>query len=667
MKPMKLLPILCLCLLNISASQPLASPIDYRVLARVEIASFHPPFALPVHALLQDSDGHDYALVFAAEAELDQAGEPWRPLAGDVAPEQCFLATEMRAGARESAAGAYKILYDDGFRWVLRASAEQAEQLGELGFELQRLTHEPIEWPVATTPLSGKGKSPQNAAPNLVVAAMIATIQPTNLYTMVARLSGAEPVLTGGKPELINTRHTTSGLPLSNALATAFARFEALGLQPAYHRWSNSSYTNRNLWATLPGAARSNELVLITAHLDDMPSGGTAPGADDNASGCAAVLTAASVLSQYGFERTIRFVLFTGEEQGKMGSAAYALAARLANQNIVAVLNLDMIAWDYVAPATFQLHTRVTTNPGYSNDLAIAAAFTNAVYNYGLTNLTPVIKPDSISNSDHLSFWNYGFAAIDATEDYTSDMNWYYHKVGDTVTRFNMPYFTDAVRAAVATLADLALLTGHQSSVVLEVANSDWSTTSGIGGSVLIARHLPGANELGLEALDLALTNTPPNRIYLARVQVSAEFTLGHTPFLCITNLRDVVACGGYVRLPGVTNAAPGVQYGTCEIAPRFLDATATACPLRVASVTSSNLVFATRAQAGTHIRDDIEFTAQLPATNWSVLASFELTAAPDQTFFETGWQAVEWPVDLSTLPPSAQHIFRLKRTWLAY
>ena len=77
--------------------------------------------------------------------------------------------------------------------------------------------------------------------------------------------------------------------------------------------------------------------------------------------------------------------------------------------------------------------------------------------------------------------------------------------------------------------------------------------------------------------------------------------------------------------------------------------------------------MLATRAQAGTHIRDDIEFTTQMPATNWSPLASFEFTATPDLTSFETGWQPVEWPINRSGLPPSPHHFFRLKRTWLAY
>lgn len=727
MKSMKTLS--SLCLLAIAVSHSLAAPVNCQVLARVEIASFHPPLELPVHALLQDLDGRDYALVFATEAELNQAGKSWRLLARSVAPEECLLVSELRAGDRDKAADASQVLYDDGKHWVVRADAAQAEQLAEAGLALQRLTREPIKWPVAAPPVFGKSRSSQKSAPDSRIAAMVATIQPTNLYTMVARLSGVQSVLAGGSPRLITSRHTKDGAaPLTNALATAFARFEALGLQPAYHRWTTSSYTNRNLWATLPGGALSNELILVTAHLDNMPTGATAPGADDNASGCAAVLTAASVLSQYSFDRTIRFVLFTGEEQGKLGSASYAAAARSTNANIVAVLNLDMIAWNGSAPSTFQLHTRVTSNSGYSNDLAIAAAFTNAVVTYGLNAITPVVKPDSISNSDHLSFWNQNYPAVDATEDYTSDMNPYYHTVNDTVARFNMAYFTDAVRATVATLADLAHPTGDTSAVVLEVANSDWSTTSGIGGSTLLTRHLAGADELGPEALDLALTNAAPNpnprwlkvatapygielaadsrpilsesvftaalaaeanagltvtcynrlrfdflsppapdRIYLARVQVNAEFTPGHSPFLCITNLREVVACGGYLPLPGVASASPGAEYGTCEIAARFLDTTAASCPFQIASLTSSNLVFATRVQAGARVRDDLEVATQLPATNWSVLASFELDVAPDETAFETGWQPIEWPIARSALPASPPYFFRLKRTWLGY
>jgi Zn-dependent M28 family amino/carboxypeptidase len=185
-------------------------------------------------------------------------------------------------------------------------------------------------------------------------------------------------VVAGGEPRIITTRNTSSGQPVRSAVRMVFERFQELGLSTRYTNWSASGYANTNVIATLPGGALSNELVLITAHLDNMPTGSRAPGADDNASGSAAVLTAAGIMSQYCFDRTIRYILFTGEEQGLLGSAKYAAAAKAAGDNIVGVLNLDMIAWNTNSPDTFQLYTRTNTAPGYASDLLIATTFTNA-------------------------------------------------------------------------------------------------------------------------------------------------------------------------------------------------------------------------------------------------------------------------------------------------
>ena len=76
------------------------------------------------------------------------------------------------------------------------------------------------------------------------------------------------------------------------------------------------------------------------------PVGQIHNGADDNASGSTGVMVAAEILSQYEFERTIRYVFFTGEEQGLYGSREYADLVAGAGDNIVAVYNMDMIAWN---------------------------------------------------------------------------------------------------------------------------------------------------------------------------------------------------------------------------------------------------------------------------------------------------------------------------------
>ena len=172
----------------------------------------------------------------------------------------------------------------------------------------------------------------------------------------------------------------------------------------------------------------------------------------------------------------MRFVLFTGEEQGLYGSAAYANAVAAAGDNIVAVYNMDMIAWDNVGAPTLRLHTRTTSNPGYAGDLAIAGVFTNVVSAYGLSgSLVPIIDPDGESASDHASFWNKGYPAILAIEDDDDDFNAYYHTINDNLAHINLTYFTNFVKASIGTAAHLAQPSDFAAlqGIVVDASNSN--------------------------------------------------------------------------------------------------------------------------------------------------------------------------------------------------
>ncbi len=290
-----------------------------------------------------------------------------------------------------------------------------------------------------------------------LVAAMMTQVQSNTVYAYTAQLSGEAAAVIGGVPYTITTRHTNSGVPLQQATQFVYEYLQQQGLAVSYHNWSGCGYSNRNVIGVLTGTLQPSEIVLITAHLDDMPSSGRAPGADDNASGSVGVLLAADIMSQYHFARTVRFVLFTGEEQGLCGSAAYADIVAAAGDNIIAVYNMDMIAWDNVDGPTLRLHTRTTSNPGYAGDLAIAGVFTNVVSAYGLSgNLIPIIDPDGITASDHAPFWNKGYPAILAIEDDADDFNAYYHTINDNLSHINLTYFTNYVKASVGTAAHLA-------------------------------------------------------------------------------------------------------------------------------------------------------------------------------------------------------------------
>ena len=114
-----------------------------------------------------------------------------------------------------------------------------------------------------------------------------------------------------------------------------------------FHEYGFLGASWKNVVATIPGKIHPEEVLIVCAHLDTKSDERLvyAPGADDNASGCAAVLELARILSEYSFEKNIRFVFFSREETGWEGSAAYVKSINRSKEKISAVINLDMIAY----------------------------------------------------------------------------------------------------------------------------------------------------------------------------------------------------------------------------------------------------------------------------------------------------------------------------------
>ncbi len=269
---------------------------------------------------------------------------------------------------------------------------------------------------------------------------MLAQVQEQAVVAYTGGLTGEWPVWVDGAKYGMATRSTGSGAPIQKATQYVYDHFQTWGLTPAFANWTTGSYSGRNVIGVLPGETTPGEIVLLTAHLDDAPGGLRAPGADDNASGSVGVLLAAEILSQYRFERTIRFVFFTGEEQGLYGSRQYALDAHNSGDNIVGVVNLDMIGWDVLDGPVARLHIRSPQVSDSAKDLAIAQTFVDVVTVYGL-GLQPVIVADGMSRSDHASFWSQGFPAMLAIEDDRDDFNRYYHTRNDRLSRLNLGYY----------------------------------------------------------------------------------------------------------------------------------------------------------------------------------------------------------------------------------
>jgi carboxypeptidase Q len=155
--------------------------------------------------------------------------------------------------------------------------------------------------------------------------------------------------------------------------------------------------TQWNTVAEIGGSERPGEVVILGAHLDSWDLG---TGVTDNGAGSAVVLEAARALAQSGVrpKRTIRFILFSGEEQGLIGSRAYAAAHATESDSIQAVLVLDNGTGAIRGQA---LQGRPELEGLWRSLLAPVAAL-------GADSVRDARK----SGTDHLSFLPYGVPAF---------------------------------------------------------------------------------------------------------------------------------------------------------------------------------------------------------------------------------------------------------------
>lgn len=226
-----------------------------------------------------------------------------------------------------------------------------------------------------------------------------------------------------------------------------YNKFTSFGIDSVFYHDFEPEYAP-SVVATIVGYMTPQKTYIICGHYDCISNSPEifAPGADDNASGTAAVIEAARVLTRHRFESTIRFIAFCGEEQGLIGSRAYANMCRSDGDSILGVLNCDMIGYN-AGSNTIQVGKR---DDGWSEGLA---DFFIACADSYVTNLG-TYKFSVPRYSDHASFWDEGYEAIISIE---KDWNPSYHTTWDTLGLLDPIFFTNVVKANVATLTSLAV------------------------------------------------------------------------------------------------------------------------------------------------------------------------------------------------------------------
>jgi hypothetical protein len=284
--------------------------------------------------------------------------------------------------------------------------------------------------------------APSALAQSSEVEQLLASVSLDSLQKNVRILAGQEPAVTRDSTFWISTRWYND-----NESALQFVKYTLE--RHGYSTTLQSFDRGTNVLATRPGTAKADRHVLICAHYDAVA--GT-PGADDNASGTAAVLEAARVLVPYTTGKTVTFALWDAEEIGLFGSAHYAREAAGVGKQIDAVINLDMVGWDGDGDRVVEVHTD-----------ALSASLADAVVGYAQSysiNVTPVPQNPGTGASDHASFWRSGYQAVLLIEEYYgADFNPYYHQPTDSLLHFNLEYYAEAVKLGIAATAELAEIT----------------------------------------------------------------------------------------------------------------------------------------------------------------------------------------------------------------
>lgn len=212
-------------------------------------------------------------------------------------------------------------------------------------------------------------------------------------------------------------------------------------------------HDSKNILAELRGAETPEREYIICAHYDSYSNNpyNLAPGANDNGSGCAAVLEAARICRDYGFKSSIKLLLVSGEELGMLGSDYYAWVARERGDDIGGVINGDMIGYPI-----FGMRTAVGS---YLLPIALLDSVTTYNERYGI-GLRVDTYTDATGASDYGPFAEAGYDALDFSEgtaqEIWSGLDPYYHTVNDLYEHLDPDLLVKITQLELATLAELA-------------------------------------------------------------------------------------------------------------------------------------------------------------------------------------------------------------------
>jgi hypothetical protein len=282
-----------------------------------------------------------------------------------------------------------------------------------------------------------------------------------------------------------------------------FEEFKSFGYQPEYQWFEPRGALDgksANVIARLKGTENPDLIYTVSSHYDSVVAG---PGADDDASGIAALLDAARVLAGRPQPATIIFCAFTGEESGDLGSREFARVAKQEKWKVVGGLNNDMVGWSN--------DNRLDNTIRYSNvgirDIQHAAAM----------DFTRLITYDA-----HWYKGTDASALFDTFGDIMGGMGGYpvlgtphYHTATDALDTLNFEQIAESSKMTIASLMYLTSAPSPVKDLTVKGAEVSWTASPEKGVNSYIVSH--GGHEEKVSAPRAKVSGLKPGDVVMVR------------------------------------------------------------------------------------------------------------------------------------------------------
>lgn len=229
----------------------------------------------------------------------------------------------------------------------------------------------------------------------------------------------------------VGERHYQKYAALQDAADYILQSLKELGYNVRCQEYKVDNQIHRNFEAELPGTSKPEEIIVAGAHYDSVPG---SPGANDNATGVAAVIELAKRLVEHPLQKTVRFVSFTNEEDPhfgteNMGSYVYAKQCYDRGDKIIGMLALETMGYFSETPNSQKYPIPVV---GFYPDVGNFIVFVgNTRYKHFVHSCLSKFRTKAsfpsegvavpswitgVSWSDHLPFWQHGYPAVMITD-----------------------------------------------------------------------------------------------------------------------------------------------------------------------------------------------------------------------------------------------------------